>query len=312
MMEPNVSGRFSSLFLLPFLLLAGCAATTEQGVIKEGGVRLSAKEIYALTADNTLKVDSQNFKANIFFNKNGRLSAKNQVNSSTDIGRWDITSDDQLCHKYRVWYHGDTLCHSIYKTTAGDRYLFINSNGLIDFTGSPMSGDPLELAKAITQKGSTTFLRQELAAGEQAAPSEPAASPSTQQESSGSDSSDLSKKDTENNVKILAKDCPGCTLKDSDLRQADLVGAKLQGANLKRANLSRANLRRANLEEANLSNANLRSANLPGANLKGADLSDADLTGANLLKADLSGADIDGANFSNAHLDGVKGLPGQP
>lgn len=57
---------------------------------------------------------------------------------------------------------------------------------------------------------------------------------------------------------LETKQCPGC-----DLRNADLRGANLSYADLRGANLSNADLRGANLTGADLRGANLQGTKLP-------------------------------------------------
>jgi uncharacterized protein YjbI with pentapeptide repeats len=90
-----------------------------------------------------------------------------------------------------------------------------------------------------------------------------------------------------------ARNCPGCdlrqmNLKRADLRNAKLAGADLTGANLHDAILTGADLTGAKLEEANLNRADLRQAKLSGAYMLLAMLYMARLDGANLEGADLS------------------------
>jgi hypothetical protein len=306
----------------------------------KGSTPLQARQIFDLVSGNTLHLETVDFNANIYLHPDGTIAARGEslTSDDTDKGQWDINGDNQLCLKFKVWYYGDMKCYAVYPGSLQNTYTLFTDNGALAYNARLATGDSAHLYKTPkpTQKttflreslagskssamtppadtpqsaepvAKTTYLRESLAAGQStASPQEPMA-PATPEltELSSPGASDA---EIEHTVKSMAKNCPGCNLAKSDLRQADLVGANLQGADLKGADLSRANLRRANLEGANLSGATLLSANLPGANLKGADLTDADLTGANLIQADFTGAKTGNMILTNAHIEGVKGL----
>ncbi|MEN8190366.1 MAG: pentapeptide repeat-containing protein [Thermodesulfobacteriota bacterium] len=290
------------LFLIP--LFTGCAATTEKTIIKQGGVRLTAAEVFKLISNNTIHLESTDFEAKVFFKKNGRLAARNIIHNADDLGRWDISEEGQLCYRYTIWYHGDIMCETIYREMSG-KYLFLTKKGTLAYTATRTMGDPLALSQNIEEKSKSSFVRKDLA--KDVSDGQPAAAPSQ-----GAEQLPAVPENKELTIKQMAKNCPGCSLKDADLRQANLVQANLKGADLRGADLSRANLRRADLSEADLRGATLLSTNLPGVNLRGADLSGADFSGANLLRADLTDADVEDTIFNNAHLNGVKGLKGRP
>jgi len=323
------------------LLIGGCAPVTQNQMAAKGGAPLNARQIFDLVSGNTLYLESVDFNSNIYFLPDGVISARGEslTSDDTDSGKWDINGDNQLCMKFKTWYYGDMKCYAVYPGAGKTTYVLFTDNGALAFNAKSFSGDSAHLYKSSKPTQKTTFLRESLAGGQSSTTSpadntpQPAAEPSAKatylRESLAAGQSAATPRETEapatsglteiaspgasdaeieHTVKSMAKNCPGCNLAKSDLRQADLVGANLQGANLKGADLSRANLRRANLEGANLSGATLLSANLPGANLKGADLTDADLTGANLIQADFTGAKTSNMILTNAHLDGVKGL----
>lgn len=76
------------------------------------------------------------------------------------------------------------------------------------------------------------------------------------------------------------KNCPGCDLRNANLRGAYLEKAIMEGANLMGANLEASNLQGAVLDDASLEKANLKKAVLSGASLDHANMDDADLSGA--------------------------------
>lgn len=338
-----MSSRLFPSILFCTLLLAGCAPVTQNQMAARGGVPLAAKQIFDLVSGNTLQVEAVDFNAHMYFQPDGTISARaeSMTADDTDKGDWDINGENQLCLKFKVWYYGDMRCYSIYSDAGKNSYALFRDNGALAYNAKSFSGDAARLHKPSksTQKG--TYLRESLTTGEASPSSVPTSAPrqgvepsppnsttylreslATEQDGvsqqepgtpSAPDQRDeavpaVADEEVEHTVKSMARNCPGCNLQKSDLRQADLVGANLQRADLRGADLSRANLRRANLEGANLSSAILLSTNLPGANLKGADLTKADFTGANLIKADFTGAKTEDMTLTNALLEGVKGL----
>lgn len=316
------------------LLIGGCAPVTQNQMAAKGGTPLNAKQIFDLVSGNTLYLESVDFNSNVYLHPDGTIMARAEslTADDTDKGGWDINGDNQLCLKFKVWYYGDMKCYSVFPASPKNAYALFSDNGALAYNAKVSSGDSAHLYKSPKPTQKATYLRESLAGGqssvtppapepaakatylrESLAAGQPAASLEETEPSAPSGPAEIaspgaSDAEIEHTVKSMAKNCPGCNLAKSDLRQADLVGANLQGADLKGADLSRANLRRANLEGANLSGAVLLSANLPGANLKGADLTNADLTGANLIQADFTGAKTGNMILTNAHLDGVKGL----
>jgi hypothetical protein len=307
----------------------------------KGGAPLAAKQIFDLVSGNTLQMESIDLNAQMYFQPDGTIAARAEFMTAddTDKGDWDINGENQLCLKFKAWYYGEMRCYSVYQDAGENGYALFRDNGALAYNAKAFSGDSARLFKPSksTQKGTylreslttgqpssapvptpapqqsaepsktATYLRESLASEQNvSSPQEPGLSASPEQ--SEEVKSVAADEEVEHTVKSMARNCPGCNLEKSDLRQADLVGANLKKADLQGADLSRANLRRANLEGANLRGAILLSANLPGANLKGADLTDADLTGANLIKADLTGAKTENMTLTNAHLEGVKGL----
>lgn len=330
--------------LLCTLLLAGCAPVTQNQMAAKGFTPLTAQQIFTLVSGNTLHTETPSFSSNMYFQPNGSVfgRADTITGDDYDTGEWDINGENQLCLKFKVWYYGELRCYSVYPDSGTNNYALFQNNGAIAFTARSFTGDSSHLYKAPKSPKKDVYLRDSLSTGQTSSTAphatatplpqqsaEPAKSATYLRESlaAGQDTVSpqnsalsaspvqnkevmpvASDEEVEHTVKSMAKNCPGCNLGKSDLRQADLVGANLKGADLQGADLSRANLRRANLEDANLKGATLLNSNLPGANLKGADLTDADLSGANLIKADLSGAKTDNMILNNAHLEGVKGL----
>ncbi len=296
-------------------ILTGCGPVSVKQLKEQAHSRqLTADQVLKLVDGNTLLLESFNEDSYYFFDHSGRVfGADNQGNK--DDGRWDVSNKAELCMRLDKWWYGYLRCFQVY--TDGNRYKLARRDGLIMFTATRHEGDYKNLYHEI--ETARKFRRRSIrhrAAGQGAAPQTPAARRSaaaapTQAKAAVAEplypasARDRNMKPT---VKWLAKDCPGCNLADSDLRDADLITANLKGANLQGADMSRANLRRADLQGADLANANLTYANLPGANLKNCNLQGADLKGANLIQADLTGARLDGANLDGALLEGVRGL----
>jgi len=290
---------------LTALSLAGCGVSTVNNALKKGAQPLSADDIYSLVNDNTVRLVSSDFDAHVFLAENGSLTA-NSLNNADDKGIWDIKKNGSLCLKFNTWYYGDVKCYSVYKETDKNSYLFYTGNGAFAYTATFAGGNSKHL-KLAPSKEDNAYIRESLSKGQSSS------SRSTQTATIAAPVSietgpAASTEEINQSVKNMAKDCPGCNLKDADLRQANLVGANLKGANLRGADLSRANLRRANLEGADLSGATMLSTNLPGANLRNADLTGSDLTGSNLIQADFTGADLDNSIFKNTLQEGSKGL----
>lgn len=295
--------------ILPFhlailiLFLTGCAPSTSTQLEKQGQTPLSAEQLFTLIADNSLYLESANFDATVYFSKNGAISASDRFNNR-DSGKWDISSENQLCLKFRVWYYGDVKCYSVFRDQNPDSFVFFTENGARFYSAEFIASDPNNLHKQLPKSNKKEFLRKRLA--DQTSKSENI-SDSKHTAPSLTSSSSADNQEKKVSIAHLARNCPDCDLTGADLNKAQLIGANLAGANLSGANLSGANLRRANLTEANLSGAKLITANLSGANLVDCDLSNADLSGSNLIKAKLNGAILDGAVFIGAHLESIEG-----
>lgn len=335
-----MSSRLFPFILFCTLLFAGCAPVTQNQIAAKGVTPLTVKQIFDLVSGNTLHMEAPDFNSHMYFQPDGTIAARaeSMTADDTDKGKWDINDGNQLCLKFKVWYFGDMRCYTVFPDGTTNGYALFLDNGALAYNTKFLSGDSARLYKAPESTKKETFLRESLTTGKTSpAPvaaipqqtAEPANKTTYLRESLAAGQSTASLQETETSaaviqknetapavseaeiehtVKSMAKNCPGCNLEKSDLRQADLVAANLKGANLHKADLSRANLRRANLEGANLTGAMLLSANLPGANLKGANLTDADFTGANLTKADFTGAKTGNMILTNAHLEGVQGL----
>ena len=283
------------------LLLNGCAPGTQTKLVNEGQSPLSAEQLFTLVVDNSLYLEAVNFDATLYFSENGAFSASDRLNNK-DSGKWDISSENQLCLKFRVWYYGDVKCYSVFPDKQPDSYLFFTENGARFYSAKFMGSDPKNLAKQLPKTKKKAFLRKRLAQagqGENIADSKQISSSSPP----------LTADNHEKKVPIanLARNCPDCNLAGVNLSKAQLVGANLAGANLSGADLSGANLRRANMTGADLSGAKLITTNLSGASLVNSNLSNADLSGSNLIKAKLNGAVLDGAVFIGAHLESIEG-----
>jgi hypothetical protein len=336
-----VSSRLFPTILFCTLLFTGCAPVTQNQMAAKGSAPLAAKQIFDLVSGNSLHMEAIDFNSQMYFQPDGTLLARAESMTANDSnqGGWDINGENQLCLKFKVWYYGEMRCYSVFPDDGKNKYVLFASNGALAYNAKSFNGDPAHLYNAPESNKKTTFLRESLSAGqtpgtpataapqqvpepankstsylrESLAAGQVAASPQENEtpatdEQKDKTTSAVADAEVEHTVKSMAKNCPGCNLEKSDLRQADLVGANLKGANLHKADFSRANLRRANLEGANLSDATLLSTNLPGANLKGANLTNADFTGANLIKADFTGAKTSNMILTNAHLEGVQGL----
>lgn len=272
--------------LLAMTALSGCAAKNPEKTVRQGGEKLSGRQLVELLTGATLDMEEYSGKAKVTLHEDGKLSAVNRDNITSD-GFWKV-QNDELCLRFRKWGGGDAICYAIYQLDG--RYLQFNGNvfhGSFDITAMG-SGPP-----ASSQAGGTISppnspeVPPEKTAGQQSAPAPSAEQPAAAHLHTRTDTRYILGK--------VAKDCPGCNLSGIDLSGADLEGANLQGANLLRTVLRRANLRRANLSGTNLYGADLRDANLFGADLSGANLADANLSGANLENTNLQGTNLSGA-----------------
>lgn len=307
----RIATRACLAFSLFFIV--GCATSTVSKAIKNGANRLTVEEIYTLVDNNTLRLESANFDAHIFYAKDGLLAASSQVDTQ-DSGHWDIKSDSTLCIKFRLWYFSDLNCYSVYQEPGQDDYLLFTENGALAYTATSYTGNPKNLEIERKDGEKKKFVRSVLSKEQSNAlpPAQAAASTAMVPSPPAIESivPSATSEEIKTTVQNMAQNCPGCNLRDADLRQANLMGANLKGANLQGADLSRANLRRADLEGADLSGATLLSTNLPGANLKNADLSGADFTGSNLIQADLTGATLTNSILTNTLQEGSIGLQG--
>ena len=293
---------FPIQFIILILFLSSCAPGTRNQLVRDGQSPISSKELFELVADNSLHLASVDFDGTFYFQKDGYLSGRDLLNN-LDTGKWDISSDDLLCMKFKIWYYGDTKCYSVFRDQKPDSFIFFTENGARYYSAEYLAADPQNLAKQIHKRDKKKFLRGQLAQEVQTdnspdsenIPPSPTSPPS------------FSEEDKTLTMAHLARNCPDCNLEGVDLKKARLVEANLVGANLSGADLSGANLRRANLTGANLSGAKLITTNLSGAILINCNLSNADFTGSNLIKAKLTGANFEGTNFTGAHLESTEG-----
>ena len=294
-------------FMLFFFLINGCTPVNQNQIIASGQVPLTARQLFDMVSNNSLHLEAIDFDATVFFNTNGTLVAIDRL-KSRDVGKWDISSENQLCIKYRTWYYGDTKCYSVFPAGTGGKYTLFTENGARYCTAEFLTADPLNLSQQLGKRKGKQYLREQLA--------EKNASPvfsTPRKEQSGKTTvvSTSSKRHDKNNKRDdlirIARNCPDCNLRGINLKDANLVGANLKGANLAGADLSGANLRRADLTGADLTGARLVATSLAGAVLIDADLSNADLSGSNLIKAKLNNAVLNGAILDGANLESAEG-----
>lgn len=287
-------GLFPIQLIIIILFFTGCTSGNQSQLIKKGQHPLTAEQIFTTVSGNSLHLEAADFDAILYFQKNGKLSAADRLKNG-DTGKWDITSENELCLEFKIWYYGDSKCYSIFHGQKTDSFIFFTGNGARYYSAELIASDPYDLAKKIPQTGKKKFLRKELVQGTQFSAPLPAAAPSVTKIAAAPD------------IGHLARNCPGCNLAGVDLSKAQLIGANLAGADLSGSNLSGANLRRADLTGANLSNAKCTTTNLAGAILINSNLSNVDFTGSNLIKAKLNGATTEGAIFTGSHLEGIEG-----
>ncbi len=290
-------------------MLASCSPITSKQAVKQDSTQLNAEQIFEIVADNSLVMTAYDFSGTVYFDRNGQLAAVDNE-KQRDVGKWDLTDENQLCLKFRLWYYGDIKCYTIFDNQQADRLTFFTTNGAAYYTAKQIKGDPEALASKLEKASPPRSVRRQIASQQ----TDSTSSPTGREPEPARDLviNPSSENDSDLTAKRLAGNCPGCNMTGMDLREASLIKANLEGANLSGADLRYANLRRANLSGANLQNARLNHANLPGANLTGADLRGADLRGANLLLANLTDADVNGANFTNANLEKTIGLESTP
>jgi hypothetical protein len=265
------------------LFLGACAPATMNQLIAEGNTQLSGNQLRKLVTDRSLHLEAIDFDAQVQYLSDGHLQALS-LQGAKDNGKWNVTSDDQLCMKFDSWYFSDLKCYKVVK--AKDQYVFFTSNGARYYTATTS-------AEHVAEPGDQNRVKPALAK-ENSRQSPPAPR--------------LSQAEKQQTLRHLARNCPGCNFAGADLAGAQLIAANLAGANLAGADLSDANLRRANLAGANLSGAKLIRTNLAGADLSESDLSAADLTGSNLIRAQVSGAKLQGATLTGAHLESIQGF----
>lgn len=300
------------VYLLMFSLLfvlSGCGPITSKQALKQENVELDAEQIYTIVSGNSLILTAYDFGGTVYFDPSGLLSAVDNLDQR-DIGKWDLTEDNQLCLKFRLWYYADIKCYTVFNNTQAEKLTFFTPNGAAYYTAMSVQGDPAALAKQIEKASPPKSVRRQISSQQsQQSPKPTAELSEVKKEIAISEST---RSDSGQTVKRLAGDCPGCNMAGIDLKEASLIKANLKEADLNGADLRYANLRRADLSGANLSEARLNHANLPGADLSNADLTGADLSGANLLLTNFTGADVTGAIFTNANLEKTIGLPNKP
>jgi hypothetical protein len=294
---------FIQLVLL-FFSTTSCAPLNQNQMIHSGKLPLTSRQLFDTVTANSLHFEAVDFDATLFFNKDGTLAAIDRL-KNRDIGKWDISSANQLCVKYRVWYYGDTKCYTVIPSGSEGKYTLFTENGARYCTAEFIESDPYNLSRQLKKSKKKKYLREKFAG-----PSPGFGSTSFPQENSVFQSS-IAKTETagkkRDDLIKLARNCPDCNLQGVNLRNANLIGANLKGANLTGADLSGANLRRADLTGANLAGARLVATSLAGAVLTEADLSNADLTGSNLIKAKLNNAVLDGTILDGANLESAEG-----
>jgi len=310
-----MSRWIQGVLIVSLLILFGCGPATMNKMEKNDGTKMNAEEIFNLVSGNSLILTAYDFSGTVYFAENGTMAGIDNYNQK-DTGSWDITDQDQLCLKFRLWYYGDIKCYSVSKRDESERLSFFTTNGAAYYTAMMVMDDPSGLAKQIASVSGpksvrNKYAKQNTSDRQSSSPSESEVETSSaapkpyQNVSPGPD-------DSTQTVQRLAANCPGCNFAGVNLKEAALIKANLQEADLSGADLRYANLRRANLSKANLSGARLNYANLPGADLTNANLKNADLTGANLLLTNLTGADLTGAILKNANLEKTIGIENQP
>ncbi len=271
--------------------MAGCSSVTNRQLIADGKQPLSGQELHEMIGNNGLHLEAIDFDAKIQFLPDGHLAASD-LNGTKEIGKWQITPENELCIKFDRWYFGDLNCYTIFREK--NSYAFFTRNGARYYSGTAISRtsgvEEIQTIAGKNQKVKGNTSGSHGYVNDRSARSRP-----TQAEN-------------KHTLLNLARNCPDCKLSGVDLRGANLIAANLTGADLSGADLSDANLRRANLAGANLSGAKLVRTNLTGADLTGSDLSQADLTGSNLIRAIVTNANLDGTIFSDAHLESIEGM----
>ncbi|MGI9537278.1 MAG: pentapeptide repeat-containing protein [Desulfocapsaceae bacterium] len=300
---------FFLLLFFSVVLISSCGPITSKQAAKQDNTELNSEQIFSVIADNSLIMSAYDFRGTVYFDQSGLLSAVDNENQR-DVGKWDLTDENQLCLKFRIWYYGDIKCYTVFDNQQADKLTFFTSNGAAYYTAMKVKGDPAALAKQIEKASPPKSVRKQIAAQQS-----PSTAPVITDKPAPPKDIEIDtspENDSGQTAKRLAGNCPGCNMAGMDLKEASLIKANLQNADLSGADLRYANLRRANLNGANLRDALLTHANLPGANLSNADLRGADLSGANLLLANFTDADVSGAIFTNANLEKTIGLANKP
>ncbi len=283
-------------------LVFGCAVNSRNQLLDAGQTALDSTSLKTLVADTSFQFEAIDFEGDIYFKKDGKISARNRFGEKT-TGKWEITPENTLCLKFTGWYFGDRKCYSVFADPESERYILFTTNGARYYTATPKAGTPGELSKQLQSNSDSHDTQRQTATTTQGQPE-----PSTPALIIDTPAPEPSKAEMKHLLITTALNCPGCDFTGVDLSNADLFGANLAGTNLAGANLSKANLRRANLTGANLTGANLTTANLPGADLSNSILREADFTGANLVKANFTGALTDGIILQDTNLEGTTGI----
>lgn len=296
------SGLYLIQLFVVLIIMSGCSPGTQSHFIKKGQSPLTAEQLFTTVSGNSLHLEAIDFDGTLYFQTDGAFSAIDRLNNN-DTGKWEISSQNELCLQFRVWYYGDLKCYSVFQDKKPDSFIFFTENGARYYSAEYIAADPRNLKKQLSKTDKKQFIRKNLAQNDQpaGASNAPSISPPLSQAIPSGEAAKAP------NIAHLARNCPDCNLSGADLKGARLVGANLAGADLSGADLSGANLRRANLTGANLSGANCVTTNLAGATLIDSNLSGADLTNSNLIKAKLNGATVDGTIFIGAHLEGIEG-----
>jgi len=297
------------LFIL-LIIISGCGPVTKKQAVNRENIQLTGEELVRAVSGKSLILSAYDFSGTVYFQTDGQLSGIDNLDQR-DIGRWKISEDQELCLKFRLWYYGDVRCYTVFNNPQADRLTFFTNNGAAYYTAMSVKGDPAALASQIETSSATNAETKNGASRNSRATAEGKVSEAPE-ESVGVILSTNQESDSNQTVKRLAGNCPGCNMAGINLSETSLIKANLRGTNLEGADLRYANLRRADLSGAILKNARLNHANLPGADLSNADLSGADLSGANLLLTNFTGADVSGALFTNANLEKTIGLPDIP
>ncbi|WP_457577907.1 pentapeptide repeat-containing protein [Desulfomarina sp.] len=298
---------FFTQLMLFFFLINGCAPVNQNQIEASGQSPLTSRQLFDMVSNNSLHLETVDFDATLFFNTNGTLAAIDRL-KSRDVGKWDVSSENQLCIKYRTWYYGDTKCYRVFPGGTEGKYIFFTENGARYCTAEFLTADPYNLSQQIGKTKGKQYLREQFV---QKYGRPVFNTPRKEKNGKAAADNRATKQHRQKNKRDdlirIARNCPDCNLRGINLKDANLIGANLKGANLEGADLSGANLRRADLSGANLTGARLVATSLAGAVLIDADLSNADLTGSNLIKAKLNNAVLNGTILDGANLESAEG-----